>query len=50
MGRKIIPNKKINTSLALEPKAIEIIDASRGQKSRSAYINEMVLERAGVVG
>lgn len=47
-GNRIKSDKKVSTSIALDPKVIEIIDTSRGQRSRSAYINEMVLERAGV--
>jgi hypothetical protein len=45
MGRKILPEKKVITGFTLDPRVIEIIDTSRGQKSRSAFINEMILER-----
>lgn len=47
-GNRIKNDKKISTSIALDPKAIKLIDASRGQRSRSAYINDIVLENGGV--
>lgn len=47
-GNRVKADKKISTSLALEPKAIEIIDTYRGKKSRSSFINDMILERVDV--
>lgn len=35
--------KKVNTSLALDPKTIDIIDRERGDSSRSGWVNDLVL-------
>jgi hypothetical protein len=48
MGRKIVLDKKIGTSVALSSKAISIMDKERGQNSRSSYIEKLVIERSGV--
>lgn len=36
------PDNKISISIALDPEAIKIIDKSRGQQSRSSYINKLI--------
>jgi len=38
------PNKKVNTSLSLDPAIIDIIDRERGDISRSVWVNDLILE------
>lgn len=48
MGRLPIPvlERKMNTAFTLSPVAIDILDWVRGQKSRSAYVEELI-QQAG---
>jgi transposase len=39
---QINPDERIRISITLDPESIEIIDKSRDQQSRSAYINELI--------
>lgn len=43
MPRQLIADKKISTSLSLSPEAIKIIDAQRGQLSRSAFVDDWLI-------
>lgn len=38
------PNKKVNTSLSLDPEVIDIIDRERGDVSRSEWVNDLILK------
>jgi hypothetical protein len=42
-GNRVNPNKKINTAMSLDPVAIELVDSKRGQKSRSSWVNDLIL-------
>lgn len=42
-GTKVNLNKKVSTSVALDPEVISLMDSKRGQQSRSAWINALVL-------
>jgi hypothetical protein len=47
MARAIKFDKKINTSLAFDPKVIAIIDRERCGDSRSGWLNDLILEMFG---
>ena len=49
MGRKIVSGKKVCTGLTLNPSTIRIIDENRGQTSRSAFVDELIVEKYGKV-
>ena len=49
MGRKIVSDKKVCTGLTLNPSTIEVIDENRGQTSRSAFVDELIVEKYGKV-
>jgi len=46
MVRKIvdIDKKAVGITISLPPDSIKLLDEKRGQKSRSAYINELINE------
>lgn len=45
MGRKIVSDKKVCTGLTLNPSTIKVIDENRGQTSRSAFVDELIVEK-----
>lgn len=46
MGRPPIPviERKMNTAFTLSPNTIDILDKVRGRKSRSAYVENLLLK------
>jgi len=49
MGRKIVSDKKVCTGLTLNPSTIKTIDENRGHKSRSSFVDELIVEKYGKV-
>jgi hypothetical protein len=47
IGRPLKPDKRISTSLSLDPEVIAIIDRERGEESRSSWLNDLILDRFG---
>jgi hypothetical protein len=43
MPRQLVAEKKISTSLSLSKKALRIIDAQRGQLSRSPFVDDWLI-------
>ena len=47
MPRQLVAEKKVSTSLSLSKKALRIIDAQRGQLSRSAFVDDWLISAFG---
>jgi hypothetical protein len=47
MPRQFVADKRISTSLSLSKKTFRIIDAQRGQLSRSAFVDDWLISAFG---